>query len=238
MSALNWIRAIAALAVVGLCLSCSAVRQVVPLEPGENAVHVSLGGPVTQYIGDAYAPLPLLSLGYNRGLTRTLDLEAGFDLTHTLYKVPKIDAGVNWRPWSAERWRPSLIVSPRIHVATDFQTDVLFYPALSLTCAWKAGRVLHPYIGIENFFELQQERDDGLEQENHWLIAPYAGLVAVRGRWQFGLEARVYTPNLDNDYGRGPVNWGFGDNGMIGFFLAVTRTFGAGRRGSTGTESQ
>jgi len=33
-------------------------------------------------------------------------------------------------------------------------------------------------------------------------------------------------PNLDNDYGRAPTNWGFGDHGIIGFFIGIGRTFG------------
>jgi hypothetical protein len=208
-----------------MLLNCAAVRQIRPLEPGESAINVSLGGPTTKYIGDAYAPLPLLSIGYNRGLLRCLDLEAGLDLTHTLYGVPKIDAGVNWRPFKAERWRPALIVTPKLHFATDFSTAARLYPALSLTGAWHAGR-FYPYLGIENFFELQQERADGLEQENHWLIAPYAGLSIAHKKWQFQVEMRAYTPNLRNDYSRGPDNWGFGDYGIIGFFIGIGRTFG------------
>jgi hypothetical protein len=205
-------------------MSCTAVRQVRPLAPGENVVNLSLGGPMTKYIGDAFLPLPLLSVGYNRGLTESLDLEAGIDLTHTLFSNPKIDAGVNWRLQQAERWHPAVTVSPRLHFVSDFKTAARLYPALSMTWAWQAGTSLYPYLGMENFFELQRERDDGQPQTHHWLIAPYAGLALCRGRWQYQLEVRVYTPNLDND--RAVENLGFGDHGILGFFLGIGRAFG------------
>jgi hypothetical protein len=212
--------------VAGLLLAgCAAVRQIPPMDPGENAISLSLGGPMTRYIGDAYAPLLFLSLGYSRGLHRVLDIEAGLDLTHMLYGVGKVDVGLNWRPFQAERWRPALIVSPKFHFATDFSTGARLYPALSITGAWHV-RKFYPYLGLENFFELQQERADGLEQEHHWLILPYVGLVLEHKRWQYQFEMKVYTVNLDNDYGRPPDNWGFGEHGIIGFFLAFSRTFG------------
>ncbi len=61
---------------------------------------------------------------------------------------------------------------------------------------------------------------------NHWIIAPYAGLTYSTTRWQYQLEVRWYTPNLDNDLGRAPENWGVGDHGIIGFFVGIGRTFG------------
>jgi hypothetical protein len=210
--------------------SCSAVRQIQPLEKGESAINVTLGGPVTEYIGDASAPLPLLGIGYNYGLLNKLDIEAGIGVTQLLYRVLQLDAGVNFRPWTALRWRPQLILSPRFQFTLgpmDFSTDLSarLYPALLLTVSWNAGPTLHPYIGIENWWDLQSERDDGAAQENHWLIAPYAGLSFCHKRWQFGAEFRVYTPNLPNT-GRAPDNTGFGDYGIIGAFIGVGRTFG------------
>jgi len=216
-------------AALAALVSCTAVRQVRPMEPGENVVNLSLGGPMTKYAGDAFLPLPFLSLGYNRGLTRALDLEAGIDLTHTLFSNPKIDLGVNWRLQQPERWHPGITLSPRLHGVSDFKSAVRVYPALSMTWAWRATRSLWPYLGMENFFELQWKREDDQFQTHHWLIAPYAGLALCHGRWQYQLEVRVYTPNLDNDYGRAAENLGFGNHGILGFFLGVGRTFGRTR---------
>jgi hypothetical protein len=114
-----------------------------------------------------------------------------------------------------------------VHIATNFSTYVRFYPVLLLTGAWNPrGGPFYPYLGIENWWELANTREDGLDQQNHWIIAPYAGLTYSKTRWQYQLEVRWYTPNLDNDLGRAPENWGVGDHGIIGFFVGIGRTFG------------
>jgi hypothetical protein len=215
----------AALALAGL-VSCSSVRQIRPLDVGESAVNVSLGGPITKYIGDAYLPLPLISVGYNYGLMRTFDLEAGFHVMQAVFGIMHFDIGANWRPLQSRAWIPGLIVTPRFHFMTNFEPDAFsFYPDLALTLAWHPKEFFYPYAGIENWFELRTERDDNVEQPHHWLIVPYAGAVLCRGRWQFQVEARAYTPNLRNT-GRGPKNIGFGEYGILGVFLGVGRTFG------------
>jgi hypothetical protein len=211
-------------------LSCTAVRQVVPLEPGENAVNVSLGGPMTNYVGDAYLPLPFIGISYNRGILKWLDAEAGLDVTHMLYKNLSLSLGANFRPIGARRWRPALIVSPKAHLATNFDTYFRFYPVLGLTGAWNPREgSWYPYVGVENWWELVNDREDGTQQQEHWFFAPYLGLVYNKTRWQYQIEMRVYSPNLDNDYGRAPANWGFGDHGIIGFFLGIGRSFGGAR---------
>jgi hypothetical protein len=211
---------------MALLSSCAAVRQVRPLAKGESAVNVSLGGPMTNYVGDAFLPAPLLSLGYNYGVLPRMDMEVGLDLTHLLYGVAKVDLGVNWRPWQTLRWRPSLIVSPKLQLATDCQTSVMVNPDLILTAAWNPTPALYPYLGIENWFILDRTRPDGVTQEQHWLIAPFVGLSVYHHRWQYQAEFRILAPNLDNDLYRAPENVGFGDHGIIEIFLGIGRSFG------------
>lgn len=209
-----------------IIFSCSSVRQVKPLEPGQSAVSASLGGPVTQYIGPGYAPLPMLSVGYNRGMREWLDLEVGWHITQFAFGVLQLDGGVNLRPFMPEGLRPGLIVTPKVHVLAGLR-DGSFraYPQLSLTFPMQPTESLLPYLGIENWFEFHTTREDGLEQPHHWLIAPYAGLALYRGPWHFQLEMRLYTPNLENT-GRGPKNIGIGEYGIWGTFVGVGRTFG------------
>jgi hypothetical protein len=107
-------------------------------------------------------------------------------------------------------------------------------PLVEASWAWLLRKVTPANWGLWRLremalFALQQERDDGVAQEHHWLIAPYLGLSATRGRWQFQVEARVYTPNLNSEYGRCVENLGFGDHGILGVFLGIGRTFGASR---------
>lgn len=209
-----------------LLSSCSTVRQIRPLDRGQSAMGLSVGGPITE-VGKIYIPLPLLCLSYNRGiLDKKLDLETGLQITQILYGILHLDIGVNYRPWQSRKWRPGFIVSPKIFLITDFEKLSTFraYPDLGLTFFWEVKSNWYLYTGIENWFEFHQTRDDGNKQEHHWLIAPYLGINMGNEKWLFQFETRVYTPNLANT-GRPTKNIGFGEYGILGFFLGVNYTF-------------
>ena len=212
-----------------LLFSCSTIRQIRPLGKGESSGTISVGGPITNIGGSdkVYIPLPLLSVGYNRGiLDKKLDLETGLHITQLLYGILDLDLGVNYRPFISKGWRPGLIVSPKIFLMTDFQPEGFrIYPDLCLTGVWEVRDNWYVFTGIENWFEFSRERDDLNDQEHHWLITPYLGINLGSERWQFQFETRVYTPNLENT-GRPTENVGFGDYGVLGFFLGVNYTFG------------
>ncbi len=210
-------------------ISCSSVRQIRPLDKGQSSVTVSLGGPITE-LGSIYSPLPLLSVGYNRGIiSRKLDFEAGLHITEGLYGVFMFDGGVNYRPFLSSGLRPGLIVSPKIFFLTDFTpSSVRIYPDLTLSTYWKIRENFFVYLGLENWFEFSQEREDGNSQDHHWLIVPFLGLNCGNEKLLFQFESRVYTPNLKNT-GRPTENIGFGDYGILGFFIGLNYTV-QGRR--------
>jgi hypothetical protein len=212
-----------------LCLfSCSAVRQIRPLTKGESSVALSVGGPITQ-AGKIYIPLPLISVGYNYGLLEKLDLEAGFHVLSAVYGITQFDLGANLRPWAAAGFRPGLIVSPKVFVMTDWTPASLrLYPDIGLTAYWEMAKYRYWYLGIDNWIEYHQTRDDGNPQKEHWLIAPYAGISLGNSLWQFQLEAKWYTPNLVNNT-RAVKNIGIGQYGVIGVFLGISRSFGGAR---------
>jgi hypothetical protein len=209
--------------VVIICFSCSSIRQIRPLEKGESALSASVGGPITK-VGSIYIPLPLLNIGYNYGLIdRKLDLEAGFDVTSSIYSLMHLDIGTNYRPWLSKKWRPGFIVTPKFFFVTDFEA-FKFYPDLGLTLFWQLRDYWHIYSGLDNFFELSRIRHDGNKQEHHWLIAPFLGIDMGNRHWGFQIETRAYIPNLLNGQ-RSIKNIGFGDYGIIGLFLGVHYTF-------------
>lgn len=215
---------IVSILLISFLVSCSSVRQIRPLDKGESAVTISLGGPITE-LGDIYSPLPLLSIGYTRGLlSRKLELEMGLHITEGLYGVLMIDGGLNYRPILSSGLRPGIIVSPKVFFTTDFSSSsVRIYPDLNLTSYWKIRQNFFIYLGLENWFEFSQEREDGNPQDNHWLIVPYLGLNCGNEKLLFQFESRVYTPNLKNT-GRPTKNIGLGDNGILGFFIGLNYT--------------
>ncbi|MBD3344901.1 MAG: hypothetical protein GF401_07555, partial [Chitinivibrionales bacterium] len=197
---------------------CAPVRQIRPLEKGESSVHVGLGGPITQ-VGDVYIPLPLLSVGYNRGMHINLDIEFGSHITQAMFGIMHLNGGVNWRPVFSKGLIPGIIISPSVHFMTDFEPQsVRIYPVLDLNGYWKFAQKHYVYAGIENWFELTRTRGDGLQQEHHWLIAPHIGASLGVKKWDILIEGVVYTPNLLNT-GRGTKNIGLGDQGVLGVFL-------------------
>jgi hypothetical protein len=169
----------------------------------------------------------MLSIGYNYGLIDSLvDIETGWHVTHALYGVMGLEAGANWRPLKNRRFRPGLIVSPKVFFLTDFSPEsVRFYPDLGVTALWQVRAFWHVFTGMESWFELHSRRSDGNGQEYHWLPVPYVGCVAGNGKWQFQIECRLYTPNLKNT-GRATKNIGAGEYGIWGVMLGVSRAFG------------
>jgi hypothetical protein len=206
-------------------VSCSPVRSVRPLEKGQSAVSLSLGGPITQ-VGKIYLPLPMLCLGYNYGLFETMDIEGGINFTDMLFGIANIEAGANWRPLFPEKFRPGFIVSPRLLAMTDFKPgESRVYPDIGLTAFWKIRKQIYWYVGSDTWIELDSTRDDGNTQKRHLLVAPYIGTDFGNDRWRFQAEFKLYTPNLSNK-GRPAKNIGAGDKGIFGVFLGVSRYFG------------
>jgi hypothetical protein len=215
-----------ALAITIMLCSCSTVRQVRPLDKGESSVTFSVGGPITQ-VGKVYFPLPLLSVGYNRGIiAERLDIETGLHLTQLAYGILDFEAGVNVRPLPAEGFRPGINITPKAFFMTNFKPESFrFYPDLGITLYWNINQTVYIYTGLENWFELATTRADGNPQKNNWLTAPFLGVDIGRGDWQLQLESRLYTPNLSNK-GKPTKNLGIGDHGVWGAFLGVNHTFG------------
>jgi hypothetical protein len=215
-----------------LLMSCSAVRQVRPLEKGEQAVSLSLGGPVTKYLGTAYAPFPLLGVGYAYGFNHKFNFQSGLQLTQAVFGVLQLDAGVDWRPWPASKLLPGAIISPRLFFSADINDftaeSMRLYPDLDITAYWEPWKYKYIYTGITNWFEFASTRSDGLEQKHHWLITPFLGTNLGNNKYQFQFEFRVYTPNLSN-LGRGAKNIGFGEYGILGFFIGGSYTFGGAK---------
>ena len=184
-----------------------------------------MGGPITQ-VGKAYLPLPLISVGYNYGLLEKFDIEAGFHVLSAVYGIAHLDVGANWRPWAAAGFSPGFIMSPKLFVMTDFTPASLrLYPDIGLSAYWEIAKYRYWYLGLDNWIEYHQTRDDGNPQKEHWLVAPYAGVSLGNRLWQAQVEAKWYAPNLVND-GRAVKNIGVGKYGIIGVFLGVSRSFG------------
>lgn len=209
-----------------LFFSCSSVRQIRPLDPGQSAVNVTLGGPIIKALG-MYMPAPIMSVGYNYGIKRGFDLETGLGLTQLAFGILHLDCGANWRPLKPKGWVPGFIATPKFQIMTDFTPQSFrLYPDAVLTAWWKPNKILYPYAGIENWIEYHSTRPDGNRQTHHWLAAPFIGLTVCRGPWQYQVETRYYVPNVNNITAGATRHIGFGDYGDLGVFIGAGYLFG------------
>lgn len=216
---------------LAIALGCSSIRHLTPMEPGASSLSASLGGPFTQLFG-VYVPLPLLSLGYNYGITKSLDVEAGLGLTQAVFGIGELNLGANYRPFLPRGWIPGLLVSPHFYFTEDIDPLSQFtvknfrcYPDVGLTAWWNKDKWWRPFVVLENWFDLGSTRDDGLPQQDHWLIAPALGIDMQSGKWHYQIKGELYTPNLRN-WGRAAHYLGPGENGVFGVFLGASRDFG------------
>lgn len=213
------------LSLIIVCCSCSSIRHVVPLESGQSRVSASLGGPITK-IGDNFYPVPFLTLGYNYGIEHNLDLEAGVNFTDLFFGVTAIDAGINWHPLQQYRFRPGLYVSLKGTFTTQFKKETSrIFPQIDFGGYWHPSKRQYLYVGMETWIEFHSERYDGNNQKNHLLLNPYLGYIFKQRAWMFQVEGRAFTVNLSNT-ARAPKNIGFGDRGILGLFIGMSRDFG------------
>lgn len=212
-----------------LLSSCSSVRRIRPLPKGQMAISGSVGGPLTS-VGDVTIPLPLVSLAVNYGAASRWDLQAGVHLTSAFFGIAHFDAGVNWHPWGSNRFRPGLLVSPKLSFLTDFSpSGFRLYPSCAFTGFWEITPRWAIYTGLDNWWELRVLRTDGRPQEHRWLPTLHLGISLCSKKWEYVLESKLFLPGVDNS-GRPVKNVGLDQKGMLGFFIGISRAFGGGRQ--------
>lgn len=215
---------------LGTAMGCAQVRQVRPLEPGRTSVSVGFGGQLAQVPhSDFYVPVPMVNAGFNHGLSRHFDVEAGLQLTHLVFGMAALDYGVNWRPLLPSGLRPGLAISPGLNVLSDIAQPDLetlrVYPELGLTLSWETLDNWYTYAGAETWAELARVRSDGHPQPSPLLPVCYLGQTFGAEDWQVQVEGRLYTPHLSND-GRLPTFLGVDNHGIFGVFVGVSYSFG------------
>ncbi|MDG5813979.1 hypothetical protein QA601_02730 [Chitinispirillales bacterium ANBcel5] len=207
-----------------LLLSCTAVRNVKPLNKGDSRISLSFGGPITEVAG-TNIPLPLLNVGYSYGVYDDVSIESGMALTDLLFGVMHIDGGITFHPLTIEKWNAGAYVSPGFVLTTNFKEDSFrLLPALNLGWYWEHKKSFF-YTGVDSWFEFRNKRTDQNPQKNRWLPALYLGYGLNHNTWCFQVEGRLFTPHLKNS-GRPVNNQGIGQHGIWGIYIGVNRSFG------------
>jgi len=205
--------------------SCAPSRFIKPLDEGESAVNLTLGGPMIEY-GDASIPIPFVTATYGYGIDSSLTAFSSFNITSALYGNFQMEFGVVKQLAKQNRYWPAISISPVINIIYRDLSNYKIHPQFNVIGFWEYGkRDNFFYLGIDNWFELSNTRAFDLEQSNHWFLSPLIGHVLNGNQWTFNFEIKLIAPYLSNekivvDY-ISPVK----NKGALGIYFGITRKF-------------
>ena len=206
-------------------VACAPARFVKPLAAGQQAVNVSLGGPLIGY-GSTTIPMPFLTAAYGYGFTSTLTGFGAVNITSALYGNAQLELGVTKQVLQQRGWAPGLSFSPAATIIYRPWETGKVYPTLDAYALWDYHQHRHyVYVGVSNWLELSGSRAFGQPQEHRWLLTPLVGTVLGSQRWSYTLECKVIAPNLANNYNVADYRTPFGTHGALGVYLGCTRRF-------------
>lgn len=207
-------------------VSCSPSFFVKPLEKGQNAAEVSLGGPLIKY-GGATIPIPFVTATYGRGISDNLTAFGGLNLTSLAYGTFHTEFGVVRSFLKPQGIRPGLSVTPAATFAMDFyQFHPKLWPRVEVNAYWNyRQKGNYFYLGANNWFELAGRRAFDVKQPYNWLLTIQAGHVFENPKMNYLIELKYNAINANNqklvvDYaGR------MGNTGALGVYFGVVKKF-------------
>ncbi len=208
-----------------LAISCAPSRFVKPLEKGQKAINVHLGGPLIGFAGTTI-PIPFTSVTGGYGLKENLTVFASIHTTALAFRVFETDIGIVKQLMAQKGYAPAITITPVINMAFDgWEYNFKFWPQIDINAYWhyKQKRNFF-YIGLGNWFELSTNKAHNEKQLVHWIYNPHLGHTFVRNKWDYNLEVKYLAPTTERtpnvvDYK------GFGSTGAVGVYFSVTRKF-------------
>jgi hypothetical protein len=218
-------RALAAVVLAGAlgAAGCTTFTNARPLEPGQHAAAVTVGGPLTTIPGVGPIPLPNITVEGRSGVVHHLDVNYGVHLLPALFGAPGAHLGLTGQLFDQPAPAvPALSVGQRFFVFTnvlDSRKDVWDVYALSqtdLTASFEPMKNQLLYFGATGYLPLS----NGLYGKDgagvRVRFAPFAGVVVSPGvDWlQLNAEARWLGPSIDQS--AAVVDWiGPDDKGAV-----------------------
>lgn len=211
------------LLLAALASGCGTAHTARPLGKGNQAIHVSVGGPVGG-IGSPNTFVPLTTLTYKYGLTDRADVYVGWHVLETFLGEGNLffDIGASYYLLDQKGARPGLsaafTVSPLINrrsgwAMMDFQ----------MTASWAFGKKERHlvYLGAHNMFA--PARSEAV-QTSPYTLSPYVGgqfSIGKKKQLALGLEVKWHRPWANtSDAVVGYV--GIGKLGALAFLGGVT----------------
>lgn len=205
--------------------SCAPSRFVKPLDKKQQAVNLSVGGPLIGY-SSLTIPMPFLTATYGYGIDSTLTGFGSLNITSAVYGNLQMEIGATKRLLQQQGHFPAISINPVANIIYRNKDASGFYPELDLNAYWDYNRGRNFfYIGAANWFELKHKKAYDEKQQNHWLITPMLGETFVRRKWNYTVEAKIIAPRLVNN--KSPVEYKtpLGTHGASGIYFSVSRKF-------------
>lgn len=213
------------LACIVFVYACSPVKYVKPLEKKQQAVAVSLGGPLISFAG-AVIPMPFITANYGYGIDSSLTGFASVNVTSALYGNAQVELGVTKQLLQQKGYIPAFSITPVANIIYRNKDAHKFYPQLALNAFWEYGKHKNLlYVSLDNWFELSQKRAFGVNQPNHWIWMPTIGHSFTKTKWNFNVEAKIIAPNLSNEKLVVHYQTPLGTHGAMGVYFGCARKF-------------
>lgn len=174
-------------AVAAVLLSgCGSVATIRPLEVGQSALALSVGGPLSEVPGIGTFPVPYSNIRYRWGVLDRLEAHIGVHPTVMVYGALGMDVGLSYLLFDQKEAIPAacLGLNPTFWV-NPFYGAVFFAPELEAAFSWQVHPRIMLYTGAQSFIQLEKP------------YFPWAVLVGTEVRLgQIGLtvEAKWYAP--------------------------------------------
>jgi hypothetical protein len=222
---------IARAALLSLLCGCATLSGARPLDQGEHAVGVTLGGAMLTFSG-APMPLPNAVVEGRSGLApfagRPTEVSYGLDATGLVFGILPLHAGLSWQFTDQRKALPAFTLTDRLWFATnaiglglraDPKLQAWASNQIEVDASWLVGRQLL-YLGLATYADLGSPRLN---------LTPLGGVVfdfaASRRGLLLQLEARWYAANVPPDLDL--ISWiPARGNGALGVTLGFGYRFG------------
>ncbi len=207
---------------------CSTQRIIKPLKKNQQQFAFSGGGPLFQFAGTVI-PMPLSSVSYAKGLTDSITLYTGLQLTNLVYKNLHLDIGGTYGLLKPKGWTPGITLNAGINVLSDFREyNIKVFPQLDANAYWDYGADYFMYFGITNWVELSKNRAHSEIQGKQILSGLQFGNTFSRNSCKYTLESKWLAPTRNSkDLTINYSTYISGDQpkGAVGIYFSVAKQF-------------
>ena len=212
--------------------ACGTMNSARPLNEGQHAVGITLGGPMVEFGGN-YVPLPNAVVEGRSGMTpiadKNWDLNYGLNLTALPFDQVGVHLGASFQAMKQNGNIPALSFTNRFffysnHLSgntIDGSKGIWMNDELSVTVSWKLGRQM-VYTGFSQYFDLSAPS---------LTLTPFVGAeffnTGVKNGFVLQFELRNYAVGRNPSITTAKWNTPFGSGGFGGNLGLVYRFGGA-----------